>query len=304
MLPSPNSSPTAIAARQRRAAERFAQARKRVLDRNGLTDADAVNMAEDDAARSFLADQIMFEWLHSDWAKQQDKIEGELRNQEDAADVAERRMVVLTKNATDPFPYPPELIKWLLRHRVKELEKYSNNLYWSEMFGGSPQKLWQPSLDAPSVIAGMTAEALHKQAFYIVGESDRLTKLSRRRRQAQLVLDLPKYALAAAAVVIVMFVLGITSDLLEYLHRAPTVVALRNEMSRVFDGLFTDEGFVSALVAIAVVMVFVWLALRAAPVVYGHALAPDGHEILKLSGPLVGRRYFVRTPRRKEVFEP
>jgi hypothetical protein len=216
MLPSPDSSPTTTAARQRRSAERFAQARKRVLDRNGLTEADAVNMAEDDATRSTVAGQIMFEFVHSEWAKQQEKIEAEIRSQEDAADVAERRMVVLAENAKNSFPYPLERIRWLLRHRRQEIEQYSNNLYWIDMFGGSSQKPWQPSVDVPSVIAGMTADALHKQAFHEVGESVRLTKLSRRRRQAQFVLNLPKYASAAVAVVVVLFVLGIASDLLEY----------------------------------------------------------------------------------------
>ena len=64
MLPSPGSSPGTTAARQQRGAERSAHARKRVLDRNGLTDADVTNMTDDD--RLTLGNQIMFEWLHSE----------------------------------------------------------------------------------------------------------------------------------------------------------------------------------------------------------------------------------------------
>ena len=108
----------------------------------------------------------------------------------------------------------------------------------------------------------MTAEAIHKQAFYMEGESERLTKLKHRRRQAQLVLDFPKYALAGGAVVVGLFALGIAIDLLEYLHRAPTVVALRHALSRLLDWLFTDAGLVSASVTIIVVIVFIKLRKR------------------------------------------
>ena len=132
------------------------------------------------------------------------------------------------------------------------------------MFGSSSQEtnVWQPSVDVQSVIAGMTAEAIHKQAFYMVGESERLTKLRRRRRQAQFVLDFPKYALAGIAVIVGLFVVGIAGDLLEYLHRAPTIVALRHALSRLLDWLFTDAGLISASVAIIVVIVFIKLRKR------------------------------------------
>jgi hypothetical protein len=233
-----------------------------VLDRNGLTEADAINMTE--ATRSTIGSQILFELVHSDWAERQRKIEDELCKLEDAADVADRRVIVLAENAKREFPYQSAKIRTLLRTRRKDIEQYSNNLYWIEMFGSSSQKIdvWQPSVDVQSVIAGMTAEAIHKQAFYMVGESERLTKLSRRKRQAQIVLDFSRYALAGAAVIVGLFVLGIASDLLEYLHRAPTVVALRHALSRLLDWLFTDAGLVSASVTIFVVILFIKLRKR------------------------------------------
>ena len=262
MLPPPGPSPNTTAARKLRGAERCAQARMRVLDRNSLTEEDITKLTEVETLT--FGQQILFELVYSDWAEQQTKFEGELCKLEDAADVADRRVMVLAENAKKDLPYPSAKIRSLLRIRRRDIEKYFNNLYLIEMFGSSPQptNVWKPSVDVQSVIAGMTAEAIHKQAFYMEGESERLTKLRRRRRQAQLVLDFPKYALAGGAVVVGLFALGIAIDLLEYLHRAPTVVALRHALSRLLDWLFTDAGLVSASVTIIVVIVFIKLRKR------------------------------------------
>jgi hypothetical protein len=104
MLLPPGRSPTTTAARQRRAAERFAQARMRVLDRNGLTEVDITNMTEAEAERSTLGRQMLFELAHSDWSEEQSEIENKLRKQEDEADVASRRDMVLAENARTAGP--------------------------------------------------------------------------------------------------------------------------------------------------------------------------------------------------------
>lgn len=263
MLSPPGPSPATTVARERRGKENFAQARTRALARNGLTEADISNMT-DEAQRSILGGQIIFELCHSDWAKKQDEIENKLREQEDKADVASRRKMVMAENARAEFPYPPKRIRSLLRRRRRDIEDYSSNLYWLDMFGGSSKDSWRPSVDVRAVIASMTAEAIHKRAFYMVGESVRLTKISRRRRQTRFILDLPKYALIGVAVVVGLFLIGLGLDLLDYVHRAPTVVATRMALSRLWNWLFTDAGLVTALVTALLVIVFIKVRKRLA----------------------------------------
>ena len=236
----------------------------RVLDRNGLTKEDITNMTEAEAERSTLGRQMMFELAHSDWSAEQIEIENKLRKQEDEADVASRREMVLAENVRTAFPYPPKKIRSLLRRRRKDIEAYSGNLYRIDMFGVSSQDWWRPSVDAPAVIAAMTAEAIHKRAFYMVGESERLTKMSRRQRQVRFVFDLPKYALIGVDIVVGLFVIGLGSDLLEYLPRAPTVVATRIALSRLWNWLFTDAGLMTALVVAVVMIVFMKVRKRLA----------------------------------------
>jgi hypothetical protein len=183
-LPPPGPSAATIAARERRGKERFAQARKRVLDRHGLTEADITNMTEDQRARSTLGGEIMFELAHSDWYKEQGEIDGKLRAQEDEADVANRRRMVLTENARAEFPYPPKKIRSLLRRRKKGLERFSHVQYWTEMFGGGTEDRWKPSADEQAVLKSMCAEAIHKQAFNEVDRQERLQKVARRQRLA------------------------------------------------------------------------------------------------------------------------
>jgi chromate transport protein ChrA len=121
------------------------------------------------------------------------------------------------------------------------------------MFGGSTNP-WQPSVDVPAVIASMTAEAIHKRAFYMVGESERLTKISRRKRLARFLLDLPRYGLIGVVIVVGLFMIELGADILKYLHPAPTVVATRAAVLRLWNWLFTDAGLVTALV-VAVLLI-------------------------------------------------
>jgi hypothetical protein len=255
---------------------RFAQARRRVLERHGLTDADVTNMTDEEKERSTLGREILSE-LEADWNEQRE-IENKLRAQEDEADVANRREMVLSENANAESPYPPKKIGSLLRRRRKDIEEYSDRLYWIEMFSNNPSITitdpdnrhsveipaapWRPAVDMQAIIKSMTAEAIHKRAFYMVGESERLTKVDRRRRLARSVLDLPKYALIGVAFIIGLFLLGLGADLLQYLHRAPTVVASRIALSRLWYWLFTDTGVMTVLVVGALVIAFMKVRTR------------------------------------------
>ena len=113
MLPPPGPSPNTTAARKLRGAERCAQARMRVLDRNSLTEEDITKLTEVETLT--FGQQILFELVYSDWAEQQTKFEGELCKLEDAADVADRRVMVLAENAKKDLPYPSAKIRSLLR---------------------------------------------------------------------------------------------------------------------------------------------------------------------------------------------
>jgi hypothetical protein len=181
----------------------------------------------------------LFEITRSDWAKEHRKIEDQLREREDAVDVANLREMVLADNASAEFPYPPKKIRSLLRRRRKDIEWYSDWLYRSEMLLRNNPSVtltdpWLPAVDMEAIIKSMTAEAIHKRAFYSVGEIERLTKIDRRRRVALFVLDLPKYALIGAALILGLFPLGVVLDVLQYLHRAPNVVTARIAPSRLW----------------------------------------------------------------------
>lgn len=102
----------------------------------------------------------------------------------------------------------------------------------------------------------MVTEAYHKQAFRMFGESDRLTRLSRRREQAQFIVDLPKYALSGLVVLGILLAVGIVGDVISYLHRAPTVVAIEQGTRGLYTWLFTDTGLITACSTIVAVIVF------------------------------------------------
>jgi hypothetical protein len=95
----------------------------RVLDRNGLTEVDITNMTEAEAERSTLGRQMLFELAHSDWSEEQSEIENKLRKQEDEADVASRRDMVLAENArtAESFWVPVErraTVQFLAKGRI------------------------------------------------------------------------------------------------------------------------------------------------------------------------------------------
>ncbi len=76
--------------------------------------------------------------------------------------------------------------------------------------------------------------------------------LGRRRRSA----TRRKYALIGIAIVAGMIMLGVATDLLAYLPRSPTVVVVRRAVSRLWSWVFTDNGLVTALVVVFIMVVF------------------------------------------------
>jgi hypothetical protein len=237
----------------------------RVLSRHGLSDDDIKNMTEEERARSGLGREIDYELRHSDWTTDWKEISTKLRTEEDEKDVAARRRMVLAENASAEFPYPPKKIRSLLRRRRKDLERFSHLRYYTEMFGDltkDRKDQWEPSVDKQTILKSMSAEAIHKQAFCDVEKNEQLQKAGRRRRRAQIVWDVPKYALIGPAVAVGLFVLGVAGDLLVYLPRSPTVVMTRRALSRLSNWLFTEQGIISALVVAFIVVVFMVVRKR------------------------------------------
>lgn len=139
MLPPPGPSAETIVTRKGRGEAFSAIARQRVLRRRGLTEADIAGMTDDEKDNSGLGREIMFEWLHSTFAKEYSYAEKRRCAEEDEEDVAKRVTLVMAANATAPFPYPPKKIQSLIRRRSKDIEDYSINMYSIDLFGYTHQ---------------------------------------------------------------------------------------------------------------------------------------------------------------------
>jgi hypothetical protein len=72
------------------------------------------------------------------------------------------------------------------------------------------------------------------------------------------VFDLPKYAPIGIAIVVGLFLIRLGAGIINYLHRAPTVVVTRITLSRLWNWLFTDAGIATALVARADASKEIW----------------------------------------------
>ena len=91
----------------------------------------------------------------------------------------------------------------------------------------------------------------------MVGEAERLTKIDRRRKRARLILNLPRYFLWGMLAIAALLCISLAGDIISYLHRAPTVVAVEKALVALWKWLPTYAGMatvVVVLLAVAVVL--------------------------------------------------
>jgi hypothetical protein len=129
-------------------------------------------------------------------------------------------------------------------------------MYSIDLFGYSHQTEWKPDVNRLAIVKSMVAETYHKEAFRMVGESDRLTKLSRRRNLARFIIDLPKYIFVGTVIILILLAVGIVGDVISYLYRAPAVVAIEQVINRLYKWLFTDTGLIAGCSIIVAAVVF------------------------------------------------
>ncbi len=257
MLPTPGPSPQTSAARRARHDAFLAAARMRVLQRHAVTEADIEAMTDAEREASTLGGEIMFEIAHSDFAKEHRETEDRQRAEEDKSDVEQRVQIVRAANATAPFPYSPKQIRFLLRRRTKAVEDYSYNMYFKDLFGLPSGDYWQPNVNRQAIAKSLVAAAPHKEALRMVGEAERLTKIDRRRKRARLILNLPRYFLWGMLAIAALLCISLAGDIISYLHRAPTVVAVEKALVALWKWLPTYAGMatvVVVLLAVAVVL--------------------------------------------------
>lgn len=238
-------SPETVAARKERGAAFLNAARKRVLQRHGVSEDDIAAMTDEERGHSSLGGEILFEIVHSDFAKAYNDADKKLSALEDKRDVEARVQVILDINAATPYPYPPKMIKLLTRRKFQRIKDYSYNCYYHDVFGTPSDTTWQPDIDRQAVIREMVDEMPHKEAFRIVGEITKSEKAARLRRIADAITDIPKYIMYAVVLVCVLTLLSLAGDVLSYLHKAPTVRLLEKILGTAWAWIFTDEGLMT-----------------------------------------------------------
>jgi len=253
MLPPPGPSSVTVAAREQRAKEAFARARNRVLHRHRLNETDIPRILEDPARISQIGSEIKTEWL-------QEPVESEIRAKEDEADVGVRRRLVLDENARREFPLSNKRIRWLTRHRKRELKRVSFLQYYVEMFGQVNSKHhWDPIVDKQAILKSLASEAIHKEALIIV-DLDEHSQENCRRRRVEKFLNEILYDIGKGLFLFIgLIIVGIVLDLLAYIPRTPTMRSARRGLAGLWELFFSETGIEVVVVACVVIVIYVWL---------------------------------------------